>query len=160
MAVMDPISQDELAHAFDADQEQIYLPDVATLPWDHLDYLGWVHPSGHLAYMVLRSPETGAWTGSMLRRSPRSSARLRYEMCSWCHHVHQSDGTAMFTLDVKGSDGRHLLGNVLCKNLDCSLRLRNLVDPPTPMAETLYLEARVWRMQKSIHRWLKRANRL
>ncbi|HAK53419.1 MAG TPA: hypothetical protein DCM54_16190 [Gammaproteobacteria bacterium] len=155
---MDPISQDEISHVFDEDQ--VVLPDLSTVAWDHLDYLGWVHPSGHLAYLVLVSPESGKLTGSVLRRRPRISKRPRYEMCSWCHHVHRNNRTAMFTLSVKGTEGRHLIGKVLCKDLDCSLRIRNLVEPASYMDETLYVQARIWRMQKSMHRWLKRANRL
>lgn len=155
---MDPLSQNEICSAFEDDQ--IYLPDLTTLDWQNLDYLGWIHPSGHLAYLVVLSPDTGRLTGSTLHRAPRGSLIPRYEMCSWCHHVHGNDGTAMFTLDVKGSSGRHLIGKVLCKNLDCSLRIRELIDPPSYMAETSYPNARIWRMQKSMYRWLKKANRL
>lgn len=81
-------------------------------------------------------------------------------MCSWCHYVHGNEGTALFTVDVKVSGGRHLIGKVLCKNLDCSLRIRNLVEPPSYLVETLYPNVKIWRMRKSTHRWLKKANRL
>ena len=90
----------------------------------------------------------------------RGAARPRFEMCSFCHHVHRYNGTAMFTLSIKGTYGRHLIGKILCEDLNCSLRIRNLIEPSSYMAETLYTEARVWRMQKSMHRWLKKANRL
>lgn len=81
-------------------------------------------------------------------------------MCSWCHYVHGNEGTALFTVDVKVSGGRHLIGKVLCKNLDCSFRIRNLVEPPSYLVETLYPNVKIWRMRKSTHRWLKKANRL
>ena len=155
---MDPLSQNEIGSAFEEDQ--VYLPDVKTLDWQNLDYLGWVHPSGHLAYLVVVSPETGSLTGSVLHRARRGSLIPRYEMCSWCHHVHRTAGTAMFTVSVKGSDGRHTLGNVVCKDLDCSLRIRNMVSPHSLMRETLHQPARIWRMQKSMHKWLGRANRI
>lgn len=157
---MDPVSQDELERAFGAELDQVVLPDVEAIPWQDLDCLGWVHPAGHLGYLALISPESGALTASVLRRSRMSSEKPNYEMCSVCHHLHYHQGTAMFTLDVKGSAGKHLIGKVLCKNLDCSLRIRNLVDPPNVMPETLYPEAKIWRMQKLILRWLKKANRL
>ena len=51
-------------------------------------------------------------------------------------------GSAMFTVAIKGTQGKHRMGKVACKGLDCSLRLRNLVEPDTFMSETLYLEAR------------------
>ncbi len=150
----DSLSQNEICSAFKDDQ--IYPPDLTTPDWQNLDYLGWINPSGHLAYLVVVSPDTGRLTSSTLHRAPRGSLIPRYEMCSWCPHLHGNDGTAMFTLDVKGSSGRHLIGEVLCKNLDCSLRIRDLVDPPSYMVESSYPNARIWRMQKSMYRWLKR----
>ena len=66
----------------------------------------------------------------------------------------------MFTVSVKGSEGRHTLGNVVCKDLDCSLRVRNLTSPESLMRETLYEPARIWRMQQTMHRWLTRAGQL
>ncbi len=155
---MEPISQEEISNVFGV--AQIYLPDLVGINWDNLDYLGWLHPSGLKAYFVLVSPETGRLTGSILRRELRIAARPRFEMCSFCHHVHRYNGTAMFTLSIKGTYGRHLIGKILCEDLNCSLRIRNLIEPSSYMAETLYTEARVWRMQKSMHRWLKKANRL
>ncbi len=156
---MDPLTKNQIADAFDGAGDLV-VPDMARIDWSAHDYLGWVHPSGHIGYMLLVSPLTGDLRGVVLGRSKRSSDALRYQMCSLCHHVHRMDETAMFTLTVKGSRGRHLLGNVACKNLDCSLRIRNLVNPQSYMAETLYLEAKVWRMQKTLYRWLERANRL
>ena len=66
----------------------------------------------------------------------------------------------MFIVPVRGSEGRHALGNVLCKDLDCSLRIRNLVEPASAMRESLYEPARVWRMQQTMHRWLGKANQI
>jgi hypothetical protein len=157
---MEPVTEAELIRAFCEEAEHVVLPDLNGLPWPEMDYLGWVHPSGRLGYLALVSPETGALTGSVLTRSGMRSTRPRLEMCSWCRHVHNRNGTAMFSVSVKGTRGRHRLGQVLCKDLDCSLRLRNLIEPRSYMGETLYLEARVWRMQMSIHRWLRKANRL
>ncbi len=158
---MQALSREEILSAFPDNEEDLVVPDyLSDLPWDSLDYLGWVHPSGHLGYVVLESPNDGSIRGIKMRRARRRSKKNRMEMCSWCHHVHKSDGTAMFTVSVKGSEGRHTLGNVICKDLDCSLRIRNLVQPDSYMKETLYQPAKVWRMQMTMHRWLGRANRI
>ncbi len=157
---MEPVNRHALIRAFEDCPEEIHCPDLRSVQWDVLDYLGWIHPSGHLGYLLILSPVDGRLRGTVLHRMKRTSSRLRFEMCSWCHHVHRMEETAMFTVTVKGSDDRHFLGNVVCKDLDCSLRIRNLVEPDSYMKETLYLEARIWRMQKTIHRWLDRANRL
>ncbi len=156
---MDPLTSEEIAAAFDPEDE-LYLPDLSEINWDALDYLGWIHPSGHLGFVVLQSPNDGCLKGIKMRRSPRSAKEPRMEMCSWCHHVHKTDGTAMFTVSVKGSNGRHTLGNIVCKDLDCSLRIRNMVTPDSQMSETLYQPAKIWRMQKSMHKWFERANRI
>ena len=157
---MEPVTKNEILDAFEEDVGELPLPDLNSINWEVLDYLGWVHPSGHVGYVLLVSPRDGNLRGTMLSRSRRHSKSLRYQMCSLCSHVHRMEETAMFTITVRGSNDRHHLGNVVCKNLDCSLRIRNLVEPDSYMNETLYLQAKVWRMQKAIHRWLDRADRL
>jgi hypothetical protein len=153
------LTRDQIAEAFGAG-EDLQMPDLSRIEWDSLDYLGWIHPSGHIGYMVLQSPNDGEIKGIRMNRRQRFSKKPRMEMCSWCHHVHRANGTAMFTVSVKGSDGRQILGNVVCKDLDCSLRVRNLKSPHSYMRESLYEPAKIWRMQQSMHRWLGRANQL
>ena len=154
-----PLNREEIISAFD-DKDDLLVPALAAIDWQILDYLGWIHLSGHEGYVVLQSPNTGTVCGIRMNRSQRGSRKLRMEMCSWCHHVHKTNGTAMFTLTVKGSDDRHILGNVICKNLDCSLRVRNLIEPGSFMRESLYEPARIWRMQQQMHKWLRRANQI
>ena len=156
---MKSLQREEIISAFE-ERDELYIPDLDEVPWDVLDYFGWVHPAGHLGYIVLQSPNDGEFRGVRLNRSRRNARKPRMEMCSWCHHVHRTNGTAMFTVSVRGSGGRHTLGNVACKDLDCSLRIRNLVDPDSFMKESLYLPAKIWRMQQTLHRWLARANQI
>ena len=156
---MRALNRQEVVDAFD-DVDDLTLPVLSEINWVELDYLGWIHPAGHLGFVVLESPNDGRLRGIRLHRSRRNARKPRLEMCSWCHHVHKTNGTAMFTVSVRGSEGRHTLGNAVCKNLDCSLRIRNLVSPDTYMKETLYEPAKIWRMQQSMHRWLGRANQL
>lgn len=153
------LTRQQIVSAFDPDAD-LQLPEIDIIQWENLDYLGWVHSAGHLGYVVLQSPKDGELKGITLSRRHRAASRPRMEMCSWCHHVHRANGTAMFTVAVKGSDGRHTLGNVVCKDLDCSLRVRNLKSPESYMRESLYEPARIWRMQQSMHRWLARARQI
>lgn len=164
---MQVLTVEEIVAAFDQSavkrlrlDADLHLPDLSTLSWADLDYLGWVHPAGHLGFVVLQSPHSGELRGVILNRSRRAYKKPRLEMCSWCHHVHKAQGTAMFTVAVRGSEGRHTLGNVICRDLDCSLRIRNIVEPGSFMKESLYEPAKVWRMQQTMHRWLGRANQL
>ena len=65
-------------------------------------------------------------------------AEGRVRTCSWCKHVYRGGGVAMFSTQVLGSDGRRSIGNFICKNLDRSVRMRNLAsDPPTYMPRPL-----------------------
>jgi len=157
---MEPVSESEILSALEGQTSDIVVPDLATVNWEVLDYLGWIHPAGHLGYIVLISPDDGSVKGTLLQRSRCSGKARDFEMCSLCHHLHRPHGTAMFTVTLNGSEKRRSIGNVVCKDLDCSLRIRNLVEPASYLNETLYVEAKVWRMQLALHRWLRTANRL
>jgi len=99
--------------------------------------------------------------GLILRRMSLRGGRPRTHMCSWCHHVYRSQGTALFSTAVAGSDGRRRIGNAVCRNLDCSLRIRNLTgDPPTYMPETIELKHKIWRLNTAVTTFMGRANKL
>ena len=99
--------------------------------------------------------------GLELRRMVNHGAKPRVHMCSWCHHVYRSRGTAMFSAQVNGSDGRRSIGNYICKNLDCSLRIRNLAsDPPTYLPETIDLEQKTTRLKIAVMGFMGRANKI
>lgn len=159
---MQAATQEDIEASFGSwgEQEDLFVPKLERIDWDAQDFLGWVHPGGHRGYLVHWSPVDGELRGTMLRRSRWAGKKPRVEMCAWCHHVHDSGGTAMFSVSLKGSGGRHIFGNVVCANLDCSLRIRNLIGAPPWAGETMYLPARIWRMQRKMHKWLRKADRL
>lgn len=158
---MHALSEAEIQAAFTHEAtDEIPLPNLHELPWEDLDFLGWIHPQGHLGYLVVISPEDGRVKGAVMRRGQFSGRKPGFEMCSLCHHVHSSYGTAMFTITRQEAGRRHFIGNVVCKDLACSLRVRNKVEPGSHLAETLYPEAKIWRMQMALHKWLRTANRL
>ena len=141
----------------DCSATELALPDLTHVDWGVLDYFGWLHPSGHLGYVVVASEQ--GLQGMQLRRSLNHSARPRTRMCSWCHHVYRSRGTALFSASVVGSDGRRFIGNHICRNLDCSLRIRNLAsDPPTYLPETIHIEHKIQRLKNSLLAFMARAN--
>ena len=84
----------------------IGMPELESIDWGVLDYLGWVHPAGHLGYVVF--PLNDQLFGLTMRRMINHGQKPRTHMCSWCHHVYRSRGTAMFSTAVHGSDGRRL----------------------------------------------------
>ena len=67
----------------------------------------------------------------------------------------------MFSTSVVGSDGRRRIGNYICKNLDCSVRIRNLTsDTPTYLPETIELKHKIWRLETAVTSFMSRANLL
>ena len=139
--------------------QDLGIPDLRHVDWGVLDYFGWIHPNGHLGYVLM--PIQGDLRGLKLRRMLNTSSRPRTHMCSWCHHVYRSRGTAMFSTSVAGSDGRRRIGNYVCKNLDCSVRIRNLTsDPPTYLPETIELKHKIWRLETAVTSFMSRANLL
>lgn len=157
---MDALTSKDIKHLFrQSSGSELALPDLAPIDWGILDYLGWVHPSGATGFVVM--PVAGELRCLRLRRALNSSAKPRTQMCSWCHHVYRSRGTALFSVYVAGSDGRRSIGNHVCRNLDCSLRIRNLVsDPPTYLPETLHIESKIRRLENSVLTFMSRANAL
>lgn len=158
---MRAISADEIRDVFSDEIDRPPIPNLEYVDWGVLDYFGWIHPSGHQGYIITPLADDNELRGVLLRRAVTNTSKPRMEMCGWCNHVHKRNGTAMFSVVVKGSDERRTIGNRMCRNLDCSLRIRNLAsDPPTYMMETIDLQAKVHRLQNSIYRFLYRANAL
>ena len=151
---------EDLREIFSSNKKhELGVPKLEHVDWGILDYFGWVHPSGHRGFVIM--PVQGELHGLKLRRMLNHSARPRTHMCSWCHHVYRSRGTALFSTIVAGSDGRRTIGNYICTHLDCSVRIRNLTsDPPTYLPETMELRHKIWRLQTAITSFMARANLL
>ena len=127
------------------------------IDWGVLDYLGWISPAGHKGFVVINLDDK--LHGIALRRAINRSGKPKTQMCSWCHHVYRGRGTALFTSTVHGSHGRKSIGHQLCMNLDCSLRIRNLVsDPPTYLPETVDLHYKTARLRAAIRKFIQRLN--
>jgi len=140
-------------------RRDLSLPNLNHVDWGILDYFGWIHPSGHVGYVVL--PIHGELRSLELRCIQSRATPRRTHMCSWCHHVYRGRGTAMFSASVAGSDQRRFIGNHMCRHLDCSLRIRNLTsDPPTYMPETIELQHKIDRLVNAVTSFMARANLL
>ncbi len=158
---MRPVTENQIRDIFADEKEVPPIPNLEYVDWRVLDYFGWIHPSGHKGYVIAPLGDETELRGMVLRRAVTHTSKPRMEMCGWCNHVHKRNGTAMFSVVVKGTDERRTIGNRLCRNLDCSLRIRNLSsDPPSYMMETLHLQAKIQRLQNAIYRFLYRANAL
>ena len=155
---MESVSRTELIHLFpDETPRELSIPKLDHVDWAVLDYFGWINSAGNLGFVVM--PYESRYHTLRMTRSLSSSRKPKTHMCSWCHHVYRGYGTALFSCDVVGSDCRRIIGHHLCKQLDCSLRIRNLAsDPPSFMPETIALSDKIGRLENSVFAFMQRTN--
>lgn len=153
---MEALTESEIVALFSRQvRRDLAVPNLTPVDWGVLDYFGWIHPSGHLGYVVYPSAE--ALVGLKLNRYASPPTKRRGRMCAWCNHMHHGNGTAMYSATVSGSDGRRIVGNAMCRNLDCSLRIRNLCsDPPSSMPETIDLTHKIQRLEFALAKFIER----
>lgn len=102
---------------------QAVLPDLTTLDWDRLDFLGWTDPKNpRRAYVVTWVDDRP--TGMVLRAS--DGATKRNAVCAWCEDVIATNEVALFVAKRAGSAGRNgdTLGTLICTDFSCSRNAR------------------------------------
>lgn len=114
------------------DATRMRLPaDFADLPWEDLDFLGWVDPGAPLkAHLVL--PREDGPVGITLRvPSVGRTSAVKSSMCQVCLTAHASSGVKLFAAPLAGSAGRegNTVGTYLCADLACSLYVRGKRQP-------------------------------
>ena len=98
--------------------------DLATYPWDDLDFLGWRDPAApQRAYLVVESGD--GIVGVTLRRAT-PAGQARRSMCAMCLTTHSGDGVSLMTARKSGREGQlgNSVGTYICTDLACSLYLR------------------------------------
>lgn len=133
-------------------QKKLKLPKLENIPWDNLDFFGWLHPSGHLGYVVY--DDGRRLRGLMLERTKPQSKARRAKMCSWCKAVHPR--VELFTTSILTQKDK-VVGDYFCSDLQCSLRIRGHfgVDP-NQMRETIDLDARILRLAINLETFFER----
>lgn len=105
------------------DAAQAVLPDLTSLDWDRLDYLGWTDPKNHRrAYVVTRLDDRP--TGMVLRASDGTTRRSA--VCAWCEDVVATNDVALFVARLAGPAGRNgdTIGTLICADFACSRNAR------------------------------------
>ncbi|MEV4393451.1 FBP domain-containing protein [Nonomuraea sp. NPDC049607] len=128
---MRPLTEPDIRTSFinctKGEAKRVGLPrELADLPWDDLDFLGWRDPGApERAYLVAERDE--AIVGVALRvTSGAPRAFTSRSMCSFCLTTHTSGGVALMTARRTGEPGRqgNTVGQYLCADLACPLYLR------------------------------------
>ena len=157
---VEPLNRKQLVALFvEETARDLSIPNLEMVDWAVLDYFGWISHAGNLGFVVI--PLGNRLEVLKMHRSLSASRKPKTHMCSWCHHVYRGQGTALFSCNVAGSDGRRIIGHHLCRQLDCSLRIRNLAsDPPSFMPETIPLSQKLSRLENSVFTFMHRTNQM
>ncbi|WKX70855.1 FBP domain-containing protein [Streptomyces sp. XD-27] len=157
---MEPLSEKQIRSSFvnctKGEAARLRLPqDFAELPWDDLDFLGWVDPGAPLrAHLVL--PRAQGPLGISLRVPPASrSSAVKSRMCEICLTGHAASGVALLVAPLAGARGRegNTVGIYICADLACPLYLRGKRQPKLRSGlyeETLTLDERLARMSGNL----------
>ena len=105
------------------ERKAVTIPDLAEVPWDDLDYLGWRDPKfPQLGYAV--TDLDGVPVGVLLRQSDgRTRSRPQ---CSWCEDVLLPNDVVFFVAKRSGDAGRKgdTVGTLVCSQFECSANVR------------------------------------
>lgn len=150
---MEPLTREAIIGSFSRKQRKyVQLPNIDNVEWAALDYLGWAHVSGHMAYVVYA--RDGAARGVVLRRTKLTGAQ-KPKMCSWCLTIHRGCGVNLFTAHV-GDNRDKLYGDYLCNDLGCSAYVRGTEKlEACQMRETISLDMKIARLRANVERFYR-----
>ncbi|MEV7973515.1 FBP domain-containing protein [Cellulomonas sp. NPDC089187] len=103
---------------------QATLPDLDSLNWDRLDYLGWRDRKAPLSSYVVAEVD-GEPVAVLLRAAERTGKR-RKAVCAWCEDVVNTDDVALYVARRGGAAGRKgdTIGTLICGEFQCSQNVR------------------------------------
>ncbi|MFD0690263.1 FBP domain-containing protein [Actinomadura fibrosa] len=160
---MRPLTEHDIRTSFlncsKGEAKRLGLPkDLAGLPWDDLDFLGWRDPGApERAYLVA---ERGGRPTGIALRGGRGTARgfTARTMCSLCLTTRTGGGVTLMTARRTGEAGRqgNSVGQYLCGDLDCSLYVRGKKQTVAGggLDESLTLEEKIARVNANLHAFI------
>ncbi|MFJ7492737.1 FBP domain-containing protein [Streptomyces sp. NPDC097727] len=157
---MERLSEKQIRSSFvnctKGEAARLRLPlDFDELPWEDLDFLGWVDPGAPLrAHLVV--PRAQGPLGISLRvPSARRTSAVKSSMCQICLTGHASSGVTLLAAPLAGARGRegNTVGIYICADLACPLYLRDKRQPKLRSGryeESLTLDERLARMSGNL----------
>lgn len=127
---MRPVSESEIrasfANASRREANQATLPDLDTIEWDRLEYLGWRDRKAPLlAYAVV--PVEDELVGVLLRPTERrADSPRRRTVCTWCEDIVNTDDVMLYVARRGGAAGKKgdTIGTLICTDFRCSANVR------------------------------------
>ncbi|MFI8962852.1 FBP domain-containing protein [Streptomyces sp. NPDC053493] len=163
---MEPLTDKQIRASFvnctKGDAARMKLPlDFAELPWDDLDFLGWVDPGAPLrAHLVVPRPDGPVGVTLRVPAVGRTSA-MKSSMCQICLTSHASSGVTLLVAPLAGVRGRegNTVGTYICADLACPLYVRGKRQPKLRgrrHEESLTVEEQVERMAANLDAFVNR----
>jgi hypothetical protein len=143
---MQPLAHAAIIAAYRRSERKLVSPPPDP-DWASLDYLSWLHKSGHLGFVVAETP-TGLAGLALERRVIRSPKPRRF-MCDLCCTLHEQGDIASFTRWNRGKTRSR--SHLICADLGCSLYVRGLRESGcAQMSETIDLVAKIDRLAGNV----------
>ncbi|EAQ00381.1 hypothetical protein JNB_09419 [Janibacter sp. HTCC2649] len=128
---VNPLTENEIRNSFvnasKREVSQASLPDLESLDWDRLEYLGWRDSKRPLGYAVVVIDDVA--TGVILRAAPPATAlggRRRSAICAWCEDPIETQDVSLYVAKRGGAAGRKgdTVGTLICTEFICSKNVR------------------------------------
>lgn len=158
---MEPLSEKQIRASFvnctKGEAARLRLPlEFAELPWDDLDFLGWVDPGAPLRAHLVLPREQGPLGISLRVPSAGPTSAVRSSLCQICLTGHASSGVTLLVAPLAGPRGRqgNTVGTYVCADLACPLYLRGKRRPKlrsVQYEESLTLDERLARMSANLN---------
>lgn len=124
---MHSLTEDQIRSSFvnasKGEAKRAELPDLSTVTWVDIDYLGWQDarkPAQHYVVLLIDDEPVGL----LLRGTGRPPSRKM--LCAWCEDVVDGVGAASFVAPLAGASGRrgNTIGTGVCADFRCSRNVR------------------------------------
>lgn len=163
---VEPLTEKQIRASFvnctKGEAARMRLPlDFAELPWENLDFLGWVDPGAPLRAHLVLPREDGALGISLRVPSVGRTSAVKSSMCQICLTGHASSGVTLLAAPLAGARGRegNTVGTYICADLACSLYVRGKRRPKLRAGrqeESLTVDERLARMEANLNGFVSR----
>ncbi|NHC47593.1 FBP domain-containing protein [Motilibacter aurantiacus] len=139
-------------------QKAISVPKLDDVPWDDLDFFGWINPKAPQQGFIV-TVRDGKPMGLVLRATDSAPFRTGGALCDLCHAARPGSDVGLFVAPRAGLSGRdgNTVGTYICADLACSLCVRGLRKLPSPQPEPLGTPARIEGLQRRLDAFFRRA---
>ncbi|MGW0751698.1 FBP domain-containing protein [Streptomyces sp. NPDC002587] len=157
---MEPLTEKQIRSSFvnctKGEAARLRLPlDFTELPWEELDFLGWVDPGAPLRAHLVRPTSEGPVGISLRVPAVNRTSAVKSSLCQICLTGHASSGVTLLAAPLAGARGRdgNTVGVYVCADLACPLYVRGKRQPKLRAGryeESLTLDERLARMSGNL----------